>query len=234
MSILAAGCGSGGGDKESAGSSTAGGETAEKSSTAPGLELPGDGPVVLADDEGKLSVVEPGGGQPVPIEAPPVDYQQRGVAVRAPGIAFFETREGELLQVDAIARTAKVVGNLDDAGGDLASGSNGGGKRFVAFTSRYGREGIIVDIQAGLTKPVSELLPPEDGGSSLGTVRISSNEQFLFAAASGQVRLLSLAGGLSAAGAGTTISGDRAFFNADGTALFVAEPVPGTSPLRTG
>lgn len=230
VSVLAVGCGSDGSDKENAGTKTAGGQATEGTQSAPGLDLPGDGPVVLLDDEGRLSVVDPGGGQPVAVEAPPVDNQAQGVAVRAPGIAFFETLEGELLLVDAIARTARVVGDLDDAGGALLYANNGGGRRFVAFTSDYGRSGLIVDIQAGLSRPVREFLPPEDGDSSLGTVRISTNEQFLFAEAGGQIRLVSLANGLAAAGAGTILPGDVAYFNADGTALFVAESVPKPEP----
>jgi hypothetical protein len=194
-------------------------------------DLPDEGPLVLVGEDGRLSVIEPIDSQPVPLEVPAVSPGPGGVAARARGIAFFTTEGGALVMVDAFARSAKVVGNLEEAGGSLRSRTyHGGGRRFVAFANDYGSKGLIVDIQAGTSRPLSDFQPTGEDDIVVSDVRISSNEQFLFVGAGNEIRLVPLRDGLSGAGAGKAIPAATAHFNSDGTALFTGEFIDKPAP----
>ena len=227
VALIATGCGSGGGHGNADGKTV---DDRAAAKPASGLTLPANGPMLLIDVEGHLSVVEAMGQAPVPIDTPAVDTGKGGVAVRAPGIAFFQTEDGGLLQVDALARQAKVIGNLEEAGGYLTTGDRAGGRRFVAFTDQYGDDGLIVDIQGGVSRPTKEFRTADDEDPNPNSVHISSNEGFLFVRSNHEIRLLALANGLTDAGTGKVLPGRDAFFNAEGTALFTAEAVDNPDP----
>ncbi len=222
VALVLAGC-SGGGGKDA-------GEAAQKGGST-SVDVPDEGPLVLVGEDGHLSVIEPIDSPPVPLEAPTVAPGPGGVAVRARGIAFFTMEDGALVMVDAFARSAKVVGNLEEAGGSLRSRTyHGGGRRFVAFTNDYGSKGLIVDIQAGTSRPLSDFQPTGEDDIVVGDVRISSNEQYLFVASGSEIRLVPLRDGLSGAGAGKAIPAAAAYFNRDGTALFTGEFIDKPDP----
>ena len=220
VALVVAGCSGGDGKKDAA-------------KKAAEVDLPDEGPLIFVDGEGRLSVLEPDGSQPqpVPLEAPAVSRGTRGAAVRAPGIAFFQTEDGGLVMVDAVARSAKVVGNLEDAGGSLhPRDHHGGGRRFVGFTDDNGSKGLIVDIQAGTSRPLSDFQPRAEDDIVVGEVRISSNEQFLFVGSGNEVRLVPLGQGLTGAGEGKVLPVDKAYFNSDATALFTGEFIDKAPP----
>jgi hypothetical protein len=223
LALVLAGCG-GGGDKNDA---------AKAAQRALESDLPDEGPLVLVDEEGRLSALLPDGTQaePAALDAPAVSPGATGVAVRARGIAFFQTDGGGLLMVDAFARTAKVIGNLEEAGGSLHPRDyHGGGRRFVAFTNDTASKGLIVDIQAGTSRPVSDFQPAGEDDVVVGDVRISSNGQFLFVGSGNEVRLVPLHDGLAGAGPGKALPADKAYFNRDATALFTGESVDKPAP----
>jgi hypothetical protein len=187
------------------------------------------GPIVLVDGDGGLRVVDAGGGDARPIEAPTLDSQGRGVTLDAPGLAFFETEDGGLLLLDASSGTAQVIGNLSEHNGSLFKPLElGGGRRFTVFGEEFKIQGLVVDIEARSTRPVTDFISPEelDDSSGVGEVRISPGERHLLVDGYQTQRLVSLSDGLAAAGAGRSIPGGGSAFSADGTAIFADESVP--------
>ncbi len=221
--LVAAGCGG----SESSDSSS---PDPEPKSTSTSKRAAGaNGPIVLVDSEGALSVVDPAGEGARPIQAPGIDTGAWSSALLAPGLAFFETDDGGLLLVDAIAGTAEViweeVGSFDDPL------QLGGGKRFALFTGEVDTEGIIVDLTTHRSRPLRDLITADDADpenySAAGFARISPDERFLAIEDGNDVRFYTLEGGTELTQIGARTPGRFNGFTADGKSAYVSEGLAG-------
>jgi hypothetical protein len=175
-------------------------------------------------------MVDANGENRRPVTAPAVSSSSSGLALHAPGVAFFKTQDDGLLMVDAIAGTALVL--AEDAPNYEDPLQLGGGKRFALFTSLYDTKGLIVDMVARKSRALTDLTTADDADPeadlAASQARISPDERFLAIEDGNDVRFYALDGGIEQPPPAITVPGRFTGFTVDGKAAYVGEGTGGS------